>query len=83
MQHTFSNADIQHRAVHRLPIEFTGSDSEYLRTGIVNLLLMFVTFDLYCPKAKPVIYVMLKKADREAVRTAYFRRDTRNMQATP
>ena len=83
MQHTFSNADMQHSAVHWLPIEFTGADSEYLRTGIVNLLLMFVTFDFYCPRAKPAIYVMLKKADREAVRMAYFLRATRNMQATP
>ena len=74
---------MQYSTVHQLPIEFAGLRYKFFREWIVNLLLMFVTFDLYCTKAKPVIYVMLKKADREAVRMAYFRRATRNMQVTP
>ena len=74
---------MQYSTVHQLPIEFTGLRYEFFRKWIVNLLLMFVNFGLYCPWAKPVIYLMLKKADREEVRTAYFRRATCNMQATP
>ena len=52
MQDSFSNVDMQHSATHQLPIEFTGSGSEYFRIWIVNLLLMFVTFGLYYPWAK-------------------------------
>ena len=37
---------------HYLPIEFTGSGSEYFRIWIVNLLLMFVTLGIYYPWAK-------------------------------
>ncbi len=52
MQDSFSNVDMQHSATHQLPIEFTGSGSEYFRIWIVNLLLMFVAFGLYDPWAK-------------------------------
>lgn len=38
--------------VRRLPIEFTGSGSEYFRIWIVNLLLLLVTLGLYWPWAK-------------------------------
>ena len=37
---------------YHLPIEFTGSGSEYFRIWIVNLLLMLVTFGIYYPWAK-------------------------------
>ena len=37
---------------HHLPIEFTGSGSEYFRIWIVNLLLILVTLGLYFPWAK-------------------------------
>jgi uncharacterized membrane protein YjgN (DUF898 family) len=39
-------------AVQRLPIEFTGSGSEYFRIWIVNMLLLLVTLGLYWPWAK-------------------------------
>lgn len=38
--------------VRRLPIEFTGSGSEYFRIWIVNLLLLLLTLGLYWPWAK-------------------------------
>jgi uncharacterized membrane protein YjgN (DUF898 family) len=38
--------------IRRLPIEFTGSGSEYFRIWIVNLLLLLVTLGLYWPWAK-------------------------------
>ncbi len=38
--------------VRHLPIEFTGSGSEYFRIWIVNLLLLVVTLGLYWPWAK-------------------------------
>lgn len=38
--------------VRRLPIEFTGSGSEYFRIWIVNLLLLLVTLGMYWPWAK-------------------------------
>lgn len=38
--------------VRRLPIEFTGSGSEYFRIWIVNLLLLIVTMGIYWPWAK-------------------------------
>jgi uncharacterized membrane protein YjgN (DUF898 family) len=37
---------------HHVPIEFTGSGSEYFRIWIVNLLLTLVTFGIYYPWAK-------------------------------
>ena len=37
---------------HHLPIEFTGSGSEYFRIWVVNLLLMLVTLGIYYPWAK-------------------------------
>ena len=52
MQDSFSNAGMQHSEAHHLPIEFTGSGSEYFRIWIVNLLLMFVTLGIYYPWAK-------------------------------
>ena len=52
MHDSFSNAGMQHNQVHLLPIEFTGSGSEYFRIWIVNLLLMFVTLGIYYPWAK-------------------------------
>ena len=52
MQDSLSNAVIQHNEPHHLPIEFTGSGSEYFRIWIVNLLLMFVTLGIYYPWAK-------------------------------
>lgn len=51
-------------AATRLPIEFTGSGSEYFRIWIVNLLLTIVTLSLYRPFAK-------------ARRLAYFHGNTR------
>ena len=39
-------------ALHRLPIVFSGSGSEYFRIWIVNLLLMLVTLGIYYPWAK-------------------------------
>lgn len=38
--------------VRHLPIEFTGSGSEYFRIWIINLLLLVVTLGLYWPWAK-------------------------------
>ena len=52
MHDSFSNAGMQHNQAHLLPIEFTGSGSEYFRIWIVNLLLMFVTLGIYYPWAK-------------------------------
>lgn len=52
MHDSFSNAGMQPSEAHHLPIEFTGSGSEYFRIWIVNLLLMFVTFGIYYPWAK-------------------------------
>jgi uncharacterized membrane protein YjgN (DUF898 family) len=52
MQDSFSHAVMQHNEPHHLPIEFTGSGSEYFRIWIVNLLLMFVTLGIYYPWAK-------------------------------
>ena len=52
MQDSFSNTGMQHSEAHHLPIEFTGSGSEYFRIWIVNLLLMFVTLGIYYPWAK-------------------------------
>ena len=52
MYDSFSNAGMQHSEAHHLPIEFTGSGSEYFRIWIVNLLLMFVTVGIYYPWAK-------------------------------
>ena len=52
MQDSSSNAGVQHNAAHFLPIEFTGSGSEYFRIWIVNLLLTLVTFGIYYPWAK-------------------------------
>jgi uncharacterized membrane protein YjgN (DUF898 family) len=52
MQDSFSNAGMQQTEEHHLPIEFTGSSSEYFRIWIVNLLLIFVTFGIYYPWAK-------------------------------
>ncbi|HWP20123.1 MAG TPA: YjgN family protein [Burkholderiaceae bacterium] len=40
------------RQAHHLPVEFTGSGSEYFRIWIVNLLLTLVTLGLYYPWAK-------------------------------
>lgn len=37
---------------HHVPIEFTGSGSEYFRIWIVNLLLTLVTLGIYYPWAK-------------------------------
>lgn len=39
-------------ALHRLPVRFVGSGSEYFRIWIVNLLLILVTLGLYYPFAK-------------------------------
>ncbi len=52
MDDSYSNVGMQHNEAHLLPIEFTGSGSEYFRIWIVNLLLMFVTFGIYYPWAK-------------------------------
>lgn len=52
MQDSFSNAGMQPDQTHLLPIEFTGSGSEYFRIWIVNLLLTLVTFGIYYPWAK-------------------------------
>ena len=52
MYDSFAPAGMQHNEPHHLPIEFTGSGSEYFRIWIVNLLLMFVTFGIYYPWAK-------------------------------
>jgi len=52
MHDSFSKAGTQHSEAYRLPIEFTGSGSEYFRIWIVNLLLMFVTLGSYYPWAK-------------------------------
>jgi len=52
MYDSFSKAGVQHSEAHHLPIEFTGSGSEYFRMWIVNLLLMFVTLGIYYPWAK-------------------------------
>jgi uncharacterized membrane protein YjgN (DUF898 family) len=59
MQDSFSSAVITDNSItpsqpqsHHLPIEFTGSGSEYFRIWIVNLLLMLVTFGIYYPWAK-------------------------------
>ncbi|MET0519602.1 MAG: YjgN family protein [Burkholderiaceae bacterium] len=47
-----SETPAQPPARRRLPIEFTGSGSEYFRIWIVNLLLSIVTLGLYLPFAK-------------------------------
>ncbi len=57
MQDSFSSAVMGNNSTpavqaHLLPIEFTGSGSEYFRIWIVNLLLMFVTLGIYYPWAK-------------------------------
>lgn len=40
------------RQTHTLPLQFTGTGSEYFRIWIVNMLLMLVTLGLYYPWAK-------------------------------
>ena len=40
------------RSIQTLPIEFTGTGSEYFRIWIVNLLLILVTLTLYTPWAR-------------------------------
>ena len=74
MQNYFFKGDMQYSAVHRQPVEFSGSDSEYFRTGVVNLLLMFVSFGLHYPLNR-VWYSRdaEKEADRQVVRMACFR----------
>jgi uncharacterized membrane protein YjgN (DUF898 family) len=57
MQDSFSSAVMTDnsappRQIHHLPIDFTGSGSEYFRIWIVNLLLMMVTLGIYYPWAK-------------------------------
>ena len=57
MQDSYSSAVITDNSTpagqaRHLPIEFTGSGSEYFRIWIVNLLLMLVTFGIYYPWAK-------------------------------
>jgi uncharacterized membrane protein YjgN (DUF898 family) len=39
-------------SIQRLPIEFTGSGSEYFRIWIVNMVLLVITLGLYWPWAK-------------------------------
>lgn len=40
------------RQAHHVPVEFTGTGSEYFRIWIVNLLLTFLTLGIYYPWAK-------------------------------
>ena len=84
MQNTFSNAGLQHSEVHRLPIEFTSSGSEYFRIWIVNLLLMFVTFGIYYPWAK-VRRLRCFHANTQVgkERMTLFRQAAHNMQVSP
>jgi uncharacterized membrane protein YjgN (DUF898 family) len=47
-----ASAPLKKRQTHTLPLQFTGTGSEYFRIWIVNMLLMLVTLGLYYPWAK-------------------------------